>query len=296
MLVEDSQCATRITEFQSHSVETALSIVQGIITVLSIVGSVLLILSYALFPHLRTKSRLLITHLAVANFLQAFPNFLAVFMEFRTRFKVDITKDVGLDMITNNVTNITGALAYCGGATQFLDHSASIYCNLCVYQGFISLIGALATIFWTICVCVHYFILVSCQSTRLASRVSYIYYVVAWFVPLGICLWLLFNNWLGFEPTYSTVNCGVRTDCVPHHHPYHYENTHANNWNRVIGLLFGLKIWQLLAFLIIPCLFVTIQCKNRKYVSKTLYIFVTGSEKNCLIYMQILTIFSEFEV
>ena len=114
--------------------------------------------------------------------------------------------------------------------------------------------------------CIHYFLLVSYQNTKLASQVAYIYYVIAWLAPLGICLWLLFHNWLGFEPTYSTVNCGIRTDCVPHHHPYHYKGGH-NHWNRAIGLLFGLKIWQVLAFLIIPCLFVEIQCKNRKRVS-----------------------------
>ena len=112
-------------------------------------------------------------------------------------------------------------------------------------------------------VCIHYFILVSYQNTKLASQVAYIYYVIAWLAPLGICSWLLFHNWLGFEPTYSTVNHGIRTDCVPHHHPYHYKGGHTNHWNRAIGL----KIWQVLAFLIISCLFVAIQCKNRKRVS-----------------------------
>ena len=147
MLVEDSQCATRITEFQSHSMETALSVVQGIVTILSIIGSVLLILSYVLLRPLRTKSRLLITHLAAANFLQAFPNFLAVFMNFRTRFKLDIpvTQDVSL-FLDVNVTNVTEVLA-CNGESKLLNHSASVYCNLCVYQGFISLIGAVATMY-----------------------------------------------------------------------------------------------------------------------------------------------------
>ena len=271
MLVEDSQCANRITEFESHSVETALSAVQGIVTILSVIGSVLLILSYVLLRSIRTKSRLLITHLAVANFLQAFPNLLAVFMNFKARFKVDdasVAQDtVGLLLDNLNATNTTDTWA-CNGASKLLDHSASVYCNVCVYQGFISLIGALATIFWTVCVCIHYFILVSYQNTKLASQVAYIYYVIAWLAPLGICLWLLFHNWLGFEPTYSTVNCGIRTDCVPHHHPYQYDSSETNNWNRIIGLLFGLKIWQVLAFLIIPCLFIAIQCKNRKHVSK----------------------------
>ena len=116
-----------------------------------------------------------------------------------------------------------------------------------------------------LCVCIHCFILVSYQNTRLTSRVTYAYYVTAWLVPLGISLWLLFHNWLGFAPTYSTVNCGIRADCVPHHHPYHYQS--KNNWNQIIGILFGVKIWQVLVFIMIPCLFVAIRCKNSRHVS-----------------------------
>ena len=143
MLVEDSQCAGHVTAFGSHSVEIALSVVQGIVTILSVVGSVLLILSYVLLPSLRTKSRLLIVHLAVANLLQALPNLLAVFMNFRTRFKVDVSVVYGQDVsLSLDYVNATETLA-CNGASKLLDHSARVYCNLCIYQGFISLIGAL---------------------------------------------------------------------------------------------------------------------------------------------------------
>ena len=255
MSVEDGQCAAYVTKFTSDAVEIALSVVQGVVTVLSVFGSLLLILSHViLHPLRRSKSRVLIIHLAAASFLQAFPNFIAVFMDFRTRFKNPLD--------ANNIT------AACIGTSQILDHNARVYCYLCVYQGFVSLIGTLSTVFWTVCICVHYFILVSCQNTKLASRLTHVYYVIAWLAPLGISLWLLFHNWLGFEPTYSTVNCGIRADCVPHHHPYHYSRNDtsydADNWNRAIGVLFGLKIWQLLAFLTIPCLFFAIQYKNRR--------------------------------
>jgi len=248
MLVEDSQCAANITGFGSHSsVDIVLTVIQGVISFLSIIGSVLLILSYAVLRRIRSKSRVLITHLAAANFLQALSSFVAVFMNFRTRFKVTDQE-----------------WQFCSSG-QIFDSSVRVYCNLCIYLEFFSLIGTLSTIFWTVFVCIHFFILVSYRNTKLASRVTYIYYVTAWFVPLGICLWLLFHNWLGFEPTYSTVNCSIKTDCVPHHHPYSYKG--KNNWNRVIGVLFGIKIWQVLVFLLIPCLFVAIQCKNRKHVS-----------------------------
>ena len=280
MSVEDSQCAAYVTGFDSNSVEIALSIVQGVVTVLSIVGSLLLILSHViLHPLRRSKSRILITHLAAASFLQAFPNFIAVFMDLRTRFRIDNTANSLDPTMGNHTSNATENLIVCTGTNQIFDKTTRVYCYLCVYQGFISLIGTLSTVFWTVCICVHYFILVSCQNNKLASHMTYAYYVIAWLVPLGICLWLLFHNWLGFKPTYSTVNCGIRTDCVPHHHPYHYSRNDssydADNWNRAIGVLFGLKIWQLLAFLTIPCLFVAIRYKKRKHVSSYILFIAT---------------------
>ena len=43
--VEDSQCAVFYTEVGSHAVNVALTVVQGVVSFLSIVGSVLIILS-----------------------------------------------------------------------------------------------------------------------------------------------------------------------------------------------------------------------------------------------------------
>jgi len=282
MSVKDDQCAAFVTEFGSNSVETALSVVQGVVAFLSIAGSVLLILSHVLLqPLRRSKSRILIVHLAAASFLQACPNFIAVFMDFRTRFMVDTVSSV----VTNSSSDTIESLLACNGSSQLLDHSARVHCYLCVYQGFISLTGTLSTVFWTVCICVHYFILVTYQSTKLASHLTYLYTVIAWLVPLSICLWLLFHNWLGFEPTYSTVNCGIRADCVPHHHPYHYSKNSTSydpdNWNRAIGILFGLKIWQLLGFLIIPFLFFAIRYKSRRQVSNTINVLFTCHEHTC---------------
>ena len=148
----------------------------------------------------------------------------------------------------------------------------------------------ISSIFWTVCVCIHFFILVVYRNPKRASRIAYVYYVIAWLVPLGISLWLLFHNWLGFEPSYSTVNCVIRTQCVPHHHPYHY-NTRITDgsWNRTIGALFGLKIWQALALLIIPGLYLAIKIKNKKWIICNFYLLacISTLEKlgthNCLI-------------
>jgi len=267
-LVEDSQCAAFYTEVGSHAVDVALTVVQGVVSFFSIVGSVLIILSYAAFKSLRTTSRLLIVHLAIANFMVTIPNFLSVFIDYKSKFKLPVATANSTENSTIiNVTNITTDSVACS-EKHLLDHDSHVYCQVCVYQAFVSIIGTLASIFLTVCVCIHFFILIYYQNIRRASQIAYVYYVLAWIVPLGISMWLLFDNWLGFEPTYSTLNCAIRTECVPHHHPYHYNDSlKKSNWNRTIGAVFGIKVWQALAVLIIPCLFIATKLKKKKRVS-----------------------------
>ena len=106
-----------------------ISVVQGVVTVLSIVGSLLLILSHViLYPLRRSKSRVLITHLAAASFLQAFPNFIAVFMDFRTRFRIDTTANSLDPTVTNHTSNATENLIICTGTNQVLDETTRVYC------------------------------------------------------------------------------------------------------------------------------------------------------------------------
>ena len=133
---------TYVTGFDSNSVEIALSVVQGVVTVLSIVGSLLLILSHViLYPLRRSKSRVLITHLAAASFLQAFPNFIAVFMDFRTRFRIDTISNptVTNHTVTNHTSNATDNLIVCTGTRQVLDETTRVLLFMClsrIYQSY----------------------------------------------------------------------------------------------------------------------------------------------------------------
>lgn len=263
--VEDSQCAAFYTEAGSHAVEVALFVVQGVVSFFSILGSLLIILSYVAFKSLRTTSRLLIVHVAVANFMVTIPNFASVFMDYESKFKLPVA--IGNRTENTTVINATTKSVACS-ENHLLDDESHVYCQVCVYQAFVSIFGTLASIFLTVCVCIHFFALVYYQNIKRASQIAYLYYVLAWLIPLGISLWLLFHNWLGFEPTYSTLNCAIRTDCVPHHHPCQYSDSEENsNWNRTIGAIFGIKVWQVLAVLIIPCLFIAIKLKNKRRVS-----------------------------
>jgi len=204
-------------------------------------------------------------HLAIANFMVTIPNFLSVFIDYKSKFKLPAATANSTE--NSAIINATTDIVACS-ENHLLDHDSHVYCQVCVYQAFVSIIGTLASILLTVCVCIHFFILVYYQSITRASQLAYVYYVLAWVVPLGISMWLLFDNWLGFEPTYSTVNCAIRTQCVPNHHPYQYKGSDDyKNWNRTIGALFGLKIWQAIALLIIPCLYIIAKLKNRKRVS-----------------------------
>ena len=93
-------------------------------------------------------------------------------MDFRTRFRIDNTANSLNPTVGNHTSNATENLVVCTGTNQIFDKTTRVYCYLCVYQGFISLIRTLSTVFWTVCICVHYFILVSCQNHKLASHMT----------------------------------------------------------------------------------------------------------------------------
>ena len=140
-------------------------------------------------------------HLAVANFMVTIPNFLSVFLDYESKFKLpgaiaNNTENGSINTVinvTNTRTNITANSSACS-EKHLLDHDSHVYCQVCVYQAFVSIIGTLASIFLTVCVCIHFFALVYYQNIKRASQLAYIYYVLAWLMPLGISLWLLFHN------------------------------------------------------------------------------------------------------
>ena len=116
----------------------------------------------------------------------------------------------------------------------------TVYYNVCVYQRFVSLIGAWLPYFWIVCVCIHYCILVSYHQHKVGIISSLHMLCNAWLAPLMIHLWLLFHklySQLEFELTYSTVNCDIRTDRIPHHHPYHYKTV-------TYALITGTEQWD----------------------------------------------------
>ena len=58
--------------------------------------------------------------------------------------------------------------------------------------------------------------------------------------------------------------------------------TYTSQWSQKphCSTFFGMKIWQVLVFITIPCLFVAIRCKNKKYVSFYVWLCVQYTISN----------------
>ena len=146
-----------------------LRVVVALVSLLSMIGAVLIILSYICIPSIRTKSREILVHLSAADFGVACANFIGVTVNFDHHIQ----------------------------ACYYHNHSATS-CNqleqLCTTQAFFAGFSTIASILWTLCLSVYIYLLVVHSHRNLHSKIVYFCYAFCWCMPLLISLWLVFTG------------------------------------------------------------------------------------------------------
>ncbi|XP_065842657.1 uncharacterized protein [Oscarella lobularis] len=150
-----------------------------IVCSLSLLGSTILIVSYALWPHLRTKSRLLLACLSVGDYLNA------------------------LGML---VAAAAKPFPYKDATTNYYTNAA------CTTQAFITTAGSLASFFWTTSMAIYLYIAIVRSDSRLADRLVFVFHLVSWGVPLFLALLALEMNQLGYASTQDSAGWCWITD------------------------------------------------------------------------------------
>lgn len=167
---------------------------------LSFLGSSLIIVSYLLWPDLRTTPRRLLLFLSVADWLSA------------------------------------GSFGY-GAWSRFRGDSPG-----CVAQGAVSTFSNTSSFFWTVAVYL-YLLIVRC-SQRAAESLLLAFHLVSWGVPLAITVAALCLNKIGYNASEVSVGwCWIRIQAP----------------DRVLWMLLTGKIWEFLAYLTLPVLYVLIK-------------------------------------
>lgn len=171
--------------FHKH---VTIRVVVGITCFLSMLGALLIILSYMCIKEIRTKSRQILVHLSVADFGVASANFIGVCVYFdqyirhcplESHTSQHSTSALDKEKFSNGVNTHTS----CGTLLQ-----------LCKTQAFIAAYSTLASVLWTLCLAVYIYCLVFYTSKRVHLRVVCIAIVFCWGMPLFVSLWLVITG------------------------------------------------------------------------------------------------------
>jgi len=131
--------------------------------ILSILGSLCIILTHLLVREMRTTIRTLLTQVAVMN-------------------------------LTSSTANMVGLLIY-DGSSDVQEPGGGV----CKIQAFLTVYGTIGSVLWTLGLAVYlYFRIVSCDD-HVIKWVVRVLYVACYTLPLYVSLWLLLEKWLGYS-------------------------------------------------------------------------------------------------
>ena len=151
--------------------------VVGVSCCLSILGSLLIILSYILFKERRTRAREILLHISLMDLGVALANLIGLSVYF----------DQFYFESHDNVTD------YING--------------LCKTQAFFANYCTLSSILWTIALAGFLYFVITYHKTRIAIDFHRVSHIVCYALPLLVSLWLVFTNRLGYSPLDSSGWC-----------------------------------------------------------------------------------------
>lgn len=163
----------------SGSISTTLRVVVGLTCSLSMVGSLLIILSYCLIPSIRTKGREILLNLSLMDFVAAAGNCTGIAVNFS-------------DYLGNDVAN-----------------KSAVMNHLCTAQAVFAQYGTISSILWTVCLAVYIYLCIMITNKKIVVKSVLVFYVLCYGMPLIVTLWYTFTNKLGFDQIGGSGWCSV---------------------------------------------------------------------------------------
>ena len=200
-------------------------------SVLSCLGSLLIIFSYWRWKDIRTGSRSVITFLAIADFFTAF----------------------------GYIIGSSNYIAYYG------DYENTLRCakfqEICEIQSYITTWSSLSSFAWTCALAIYLYFTVVRKRIALALKIIPFFHVIAWGVPIAICLPLLIRGKLGYSPFAVSTWCFIGSAM---------ESSKLDA--ETIGLIFlAGKGFEIFTYILVVVLYIVIKCHIWKEVRKPSY-------------------------
>lgn len=209
-------------------------IIVGLACCLSIIGTLLIIISYACFKSLRSRARLVLVHLSLMDFGVSVANLVGNLIYFDGYYIDRIPASENHEKVTNSVCEV-----------YHLPDSIAIQ-RLCTAQALLAHYFTYSSVLWTINLAVFiYFIIVHHRSSyysKVSLRISYFF---CYGIPILLCLWLLCTHRLGYSP-HNGLWCSIVFDKP------------GGLGKDTFAAFFSYDLWIYLAFIVVPIFFVAV--------------------------------------
>ena len=198
--------------------------VVGITCGLSVIGSLLIILSYLCFRGLRSRARQILVHISIMDLGVVTANL------------------VGLSVNYDHFYNRPNCLPDGIQADPHMCPVSDTIQDLCVAQAFLSGYFNYGSIMWTISLSFYLYFLIVHNGTNKAKYSLYFSYVFCYVMPLFLSLWFLLTERLGYAPYNSAGWCA---DIL---------NNPMTGWRDIYGTVLGYDLWIYLTIVLVPLL------------------------------------------
>ncbi|KAL4658495.1 putative G-protein coupled receptor 157 [Arapaima gigas] len=148
-------------------------------------------------------------------------------------------------LVCLSATDMLSALSFGYGAWRMFQRETWD----CVLQGALSTLANTSSFFWTVAIAVYLYIFIVRSDQRLADSLVSWFHLVSWGVPLGITVAALCLHKIGYDASEVSVGwCWVSLEAPDH----------------VLWMLLTGKIWEFLAYLTLPVLYILIRKHIRR--------------------------------
>lgn len=157
--------------------------ITGITSLLSILGSCLIIFSYVFFKDIRTRARLILLHLSLTDL------------------------GVGLCNFIGDVANLDHF--YVNSSGTLLRQPSRTADAVCKIQAFMALYFTISSILWTCALAVYMYFLVVEKGRFWGRCYMWVCSLLCYGIPFIVTIWMSVNGRLGFSPYNSSGFCSV---------------------------------------------------------------------------------------
>ena len=211
--------------------------VVGVSCCLSIIGSLVIILSYILFKKRRTRAREILLHISLMDLGVALANLIGLSVYFDQYYDRHLYTD------RKNYT-----------VPSYID-------GLCKTQAFFAIYCTHASVLWTIALAGFLYFVIVYQKSRISTYFLRSSYVFCYAIPFLVTMWLVLTKKLGYSPFDSSGWCSLIVTIAFDSKGHSYRKIN------LVTTIIGYDLWVYLAFVTIPIFYLSIRCHLAYMVS-----------------------------